>query len=85
MPHFVSFCLAVALACMSLVAHAQSAYPTKPVRVVIPWPPGGSNDIVGRIAAQKLADASRQPFVVENRGGGSGTVGSDVVGTDHPD
>jgi len=49
-------------ACLAAAASAQS-YPVKPVRVIIPWPPGGSNDIVGRIVAQKLSEMSGQQFV----------------------
>jgi tripartite-type tricarboxylate transporter receptor subunit TctC len=66
------------------LACAQT-YPAKPVRVVIAWPPGGSNDIVGRIVAQKLAEATGQQFLVENRGGRSGAIGSDVVAKSPPD
>jgi tripartite-type tricarboxylate transporter receptor subunit TctC len=61
------------------------AYPAKAVRVVIPWPPGGSNDIVGRIIAQKLSEATGQQFVIDNRGGAAGTIGSDVVAKTPPD
>jgi len=61
-----------------LIAFAQ-AYPAKPVRVVIPWPPGGSNDIVGRMAAQKLGESMGQQFIVDNRGGASGVLGSELV------
>jgi len=62
----------------SSIAIAQ-AYPTKPVRVVIPWPPGGSNDVVGRLVMQKLSQAWRQQFVIDNRPGAAGSIGSDVV------
>ncbi|MDB5866987.1 MAG: hypothetical protein JWO70_4793 [Betaproteobacteria bacterium] len=61
------------------------AYPSKPVRVVVPWPPGGSNDIVGRIIAQKLSETTGQQFVVDNRGGAAGTIGSDQVAKAAPD
>ena len=54
-------------------------YPNKPVRVVIPWPPGGSNDVVGRIALQKVGDNLGQQFVIYNRAGAAGTIGADVV------
>jgi tripartite-type tricarboxylate transporter receptor subunit TctC len=54
-------------------------YPAKAVRVLVPWPPGGSNDIVARITAQKLTEMNAQQFVVDNRGGASGTIGSDQV------
>ena len=58
-------------ASLASLCNAQD-YPVKPVRVVIPWPPGGSNDIVGRIVAQKLSEILGQQFVVDNRGGASG-------------
>jgi len=54
-------------------------YPIKPVRVMIPWPPGGSNDIVGRLVAQKLSENLGQQFVIDNRGGASGIIGSELV------
>ena len=60
------------------VAGAQ-AYPAKAVRVVIPWPPGGSNDVVGRIVAQKLSESLGQQFIVDNRAGAAGSIGADVV------
>ncbi len=55
------------------------AYPNKPVRVVIPWPPGGSNDVVGRIVLQKVGESLGQQFVIDNRAGAAGTIGADVV------
>lgn len=55
------------------------AYPAKPVRVVIPWPAGGSNDIVGRIVMQKLAESMGQQFVIDNRAGAAGTIGAELV------
>jgi tripartite-type tricarboxylate transporter receptor subunit TctC len=54
-------------------------YPTKPVRVVIPYPPGSTPDIVGRTLATKLQDALGQPFVVENRTGAGGNIGAEAV------
>lgn len=59
-------------------SHAQ-AYPAKPVRVMVPFPPGGSTDIVARIVAQKLSTQLGQPLVIENRGGAGGTLGTAVV------
>jgi tripartite-type tricarboxylate transporter receptor subunit TctC len=58
---------------------AAQNYPTKPVRVVIPWPTGGANDVVGRIVFQKLSEQLGQQFVIDNRGGASGTIGADHV------
>ncbi|WP_254789471.1 tripartite tricarboxylate transporter substrate binding protein [Variovorax sp. OV329] len=60
------------------LAAAQN-YPTKPVRVIIPFPPGGTLDTVGRLLAQKLSDQMGQPFVVDNKPGGNGVIGADVV------
>ncbi len=63
---------------------AQS-YPSKPVRVVIPWPPGGSNDVVGRIVMQKVAEYAGQQFIVDNRAGAAGSIGAEVVAKAPPD
>lgn len=78
---------ATALAVMSfapLAAMAQ-AYPVKPVRVVIPWPPGGSNDIVGRLVMQKMSENLGQQFIIDNRGGAAGVIGADFVAKSAPD
>ena len=76
--------VAAVLAAVSAFAAAQT-YPAKPVRILIPWPPGGSNDIVGRIIAQKLSELEGQQFVIDNRGGAAGTIGSDLVAKSPPD
>ncbi len=73
------------LAALPATALAQQAWPVKPVRMLIPWPPGGSNDVAGRIVAPRLADALGQPVTIENRGGAAGTVGADVVARSEPD
>ncbi|HWP11006.1 MAG TPA: tripartite tricarboxylate transporter substrate binding protein [Ramlibacter sp.] len=71
-----------ALAAVALAATSWSyaqAYPSKLVRVVIPFPPGGTLDTLGRALAQKLGDQLKQPIVVENKPGGNGIIGADVV------
>ncbi|HUG21093.1 Bug family tripartite tricarboxylate transporter substrate binding protein [Piscinibacter sp.] len=62
----------------SSVALAQ-AYPSKPVKIVVPYPPGGTNDIVARLLAQKLQEQMGQTFIVENKAGASGNTGADAV------
>lgn len=57
-------------------AWAQSGFPTKPIKLIVPFPPGGSTDIVSRIMAQALTQSLGQSVVVENRGGGGGTIGA---------
>lgn len=56
-----------------------AAYPDRPVRIVVPYPPGGGTDVVARLLAQRLGERMNQQFVVENRGGAGGTIGTDVV------
>jgi tripartite-type tricarboxylate transporter receptor subunit TctC len=67
------------LACASSSALAQEAWPSKPVRVIVPFAPGGSTDVVARMLGQRLSVLWNQPVVVENRAGAGGNVGADVV------
>lgn len=60
-------------------------FPAKPVKIVVPYPPGGTNDIVVRLLAQKLGDSMGQPFVVENKPGASGNLGAEQVARAAPD
>ena len=78
---------ASALCMLSLCAGAALAqtWPAKPVRVVIPWPPGGSNDVVGRIVMQKVGESLGQQFVIDNRPGASGVIGAEPVAKSPPD
>jgi len=81
---FAVACALIGTALAAGQAHAQT-YPAKAVRVVIPWPPGGSNDVVGRIVMQKLSEALGQQFVIDNRPGAAGSIGADVVAKAPPD
>jgi len=78
---------AAALAFMVLVPATAGAqgYPNKPIRLMVPFPPGGSTDIVARIVAQKLGAQLGQSLVIENRGGAGGTLGTAVVAKAAPD
>ncbi len=80
----MSLAAAAALPLGSRRAHAQS-YPTRPVRVVVPVAAGGATDILGRLLAQWVADRMGQPFVVENRPGAGGNIGTENVVRSAPD
>ena len=71
-------------ACLS-PAVAEEAWPTRPVRLVIPFPPGGTGDLLGRLAAKEMQSALGQPVVVENRPGAGGAIGSEAVAKSAPD
>src|SRR5688572_7766365 len=68
----------------ALQAAAQS-YPVKPVRMIVPYPPGGGNDTLGRLFAAKLAERMGQPFVVENRPGAGAMIGTEAAARSAPD
>lgn len=67
------------------IAAAQTSYPTKPVRVVIPYPPGGGTDLLGRPMAKILTEKWGQTVLIDNRGGASGMVGAEIVARSTPD
>lgn len=75
---------AAASAAATLPAQAQ-AWPTKPVRVIVPYAPGGTTDVVGRVVCQHLSERLGQQFLVENRGGAGASIGTDLVGKAAPD
>src|SRR3954462_4265284 len=74
--------LAVSLfACASLA----QPYPSRPVKIIVPFGPGGTADTLGRLVAQKLSDQLKESFVIENKGGAGGVVGSELVAKAPPD
>jgi tripartite-type tricarboxylate transporter receptor subunit TctC len=77
-------CTLVMLAALVLDAGAQS-YPSKPVRFIVPYAPGGSSDIIARIHGQRLTETLGQSFVVDNRPGAGGTIGTDILAKSPPD
>jgi tripartite-type tricarboxylate transporter receptor subunit TctC len=88
MKAFLAGAATAALMSISLPACAQSApasYPTKPIRVIDAYPPGGSTDIIARLIGPKFQELQGQPWIVENRGGASGIIGADVVAKAAPD
>jgi tripartite-type tricarboxylate transporter receptor subunit TctC len=75
----------VLLLTLPTAGYAADAYPSKPVRLIIPFPPGGSNDIIGRMIAAKLADRLGKQVVADNRGGAGGVVGAEITAKSAPD
>jgi tripartite-type tricarboxylate transporter receptor subunit TctC len=71
--------------CAFSVFAADTNYPAKPVRIVVPFPPGGIADVMARVIGQKFTDAWGQPAVIENRTGAGGNIGADIVAKSAPD
>ena len=78
--------LTVSATCLLAGAPALAqAYPSRPIRMIVPFPAGGTTDIVARIVAQRMSESMGQPVLVENRGGAGGAIGADVVAKAPPD
>jgi tripartite-type tricarboxylate transporter receptor subunit TctC len=81
----IAAALGLALPASSLAADALKDYPNRPVRLIVPFPPGGSNDILGRFMAAKLTERLGQQVIVDNRPGADGIIGTDLAARSTPD
>jgi tripartite-type tricarboxylate transporter receptor subunit TctC len=77
--------LALAVAVTAAGSAFAQAYPTKPIRLIVPFPPGGGNDVIARIVGQKLAERLGQAVVIDNKGGGNGVIGLNALAQAAPD
>jgi tripartite-type tricarboxylate transporter receptor subunit TctC len=78
--------LASGLFLLSLPAQATAEnFPDRPIRLIVPFPPGGPNDIIARVIGQRMSELARQPVVIDNRGGQGGVLGTDAVAKAKPD
>jgi tripartite-type tricarboxylate transporter receptor subunit TctC len=75
--------IALAACAVAFAAHAQ--YPNKPIKIVVPWPPGGAVDTLGRLVADTISNQLGQPVIVDNRAGAAGAIGSEQVAKAEPD
>ena len=79
-------CIAIALAlCAMNATTAAQNYPTKPIRLISPFAPGGGTDVLGRVIAQRAAESFGQPVVVDNRPGAGGAIGAEMTARAEPD
>lgn len=81
---FLRVCCALLLAALTGAVLAQT-YPTRPIRLIVPWPPGQSTDLLARVVAERISQSLGQPVVVDNRPGAGGLIGSDIVAKSPPD
>ena len=77
--------MGVAGAACARPAGAQAAYPNRPIRMIVPWPPGQATDLIGRVVGQRVSEQIGQPIVPENRAGAGGMIGTDAAAKAAPD
>ena len=85
MRRFASLLCAGALLLPATALHAQAGYPNRPIRLIVPYPPGAGTDIIARTVGQKLGEILGQQIVIDNRGGGGGVIGADAGAKAPPD
>lgn len=81
----VTMLLTSVFSILPAAAHAQGAYPDKPIRFLVPYPPGGGTDVIARVVQDRFQAALGQPIIIENKGGAGGSVGTEVVSRAAPD
>jgi tripartite-type tricarboxylate transporter receptor subunit TctC len=77
--------VAVLLCALPTAVWAQGNYPAKPIRLIVPWPPGGGADVLTRMLSPKLAETLGQQIVIDNRGGAAGNIGAELAAKALPD
>ena len=82
---FLKTSLMLIASLVAFTAHAQQAYPEKPIKLIVPWPAGGSSDTVARLIAKHLQDRLKQTVLVDNKPGASGNIGTQAVAKAAPD
>ena len=85
MKNFCRFFLAALLACSAQAQTAVAPYPGKPIKIVVPFPAGGTSDVLARLIGQKMTESWGQPVVIDNKPGSSGNLGADLVAKASPD
>jgi tripartite-type tricarboxylate transporter receptor subunit TctC len=81
----ISRALLIALLLLSPSAALAEEFPSKPIRLIVPFPPGGPNDIIARVVGQRMSEIAKQPVIIDNRGGQAGALGTDAVAKAAPD
>lgn len=84
-PHFLKTSLLLIASLVALTAQAQQAYPEKPIKLIVPWPAGGSSDTAARLIAKHLQDRLKQTVLIDNKPGASGNIGTQAVAKAAPD
>jgi tripartite-type tricarboxylate transporter receptor subunit TctC len=81
----ISRALSIALLLLFSSAAVAEEFPSKPIRLIVPFPPGGPNDIIARVVGQRMSEICKQPVIIDNRGGQAGVLGTDAVAKAAPD
>src|SRR4051812_4783236 len=85
MTSYTSAAVLAVLSAAAFASHAQTAYPSKPIRLIVPYAPGGSTDVVLRLLAPRMSESLGQQVLVDNRPGAASTIGLDIVAKSAPD